>query len=768
MMKFTYSGRSRDFIPLMAIIFILSLPILSLASSNPVFKPTLAITKSSGNIDIDGQLNDPGWQGAAKIDNFVERDPGDNIPPLVETEVLISYDDDNLYIAFKCQDDPAKIRASMTQYDDIDGDDMVSVLLDPYGTATLAYEFFVNPYGIQGDALWSNIGGENEGYNLVWKSAAKITNSGYQIEIGIPFTSMRFPNKDVQTWRMDFWRFHPRDVVHRYSWSANDRNEQCWPCQWGTIEGINNVHPGKGIEILPAFVGSQAGELGYNSTGDDFEFDNHDAKGELSLNGKYAVSSDITAEAAYNPDFSQIEADADQIDVNSTISLMYEERRPYFQEGSDIFRTMFNSFYTRTVNDPEYTAKFTGRMGKNNVGFLFAYDNNSPYMIPLDQSNLLFNAGKSAVNVLRWTRSLGGVSRIGFMLNDRRFEDNGSNTILSLDGRFRWAKYYSVNFQFIGTHTKEQNNPALTADDVGYLSYFGFDTTFNKGKNTIALDGESFYGSAFIIDFYRRARNLNITVDYNQLDRTYRTETGYDPVINHRTLNPSASYTFYFKKGLMSRVVPSIWKFNRWDFDGHSENDGIGLGLDCALSVAQAGFGFNYRSAKNAYNGKTYDGIREISGYFNGLPIPQVALYLQLARSKDISYRYEELGNATDIMANAQIKPIDRLIIEPTYQYSRMSDIETGDEFFSGYIARVKFQYQATTAMSIRLVTQYNDFSQSWDIDPLLTYRLSSFSVFYIGSTYDYIKLSPNTIQPQKWEMLSRQFFMKLQYLFQA
>jgi hypothetical protein len=768
MLRFSSHSWTPDLIALFAVGLALLFPIMSLASSNPVFKPTLSITKASGKIDVDGQLNDPGWIGAAKIDNFVERNPGDNIPPLVETEVFVTYDNDNLYVAFICQDDPAKIRVSMGQYDNIDGDDLVGILLDPYGTATIAYECFVNPYGIQNDGLWSNIVGEDYSFNLIWKSAAKITASGYQVEMAIPFTSLRFPNKDVQTWKMDFWRIHPRDVVHQYSWTANDRNEQCWPCQWGTIEGITNVHPGKGIEILPAFVGSQAGELGYNSTGDDFEFDNHDAKGELSLNGKYSISSDVTAEAAYNPDFSQIEGDADQIDVNSTISLLYPERRPYFQEGSDIFRTMFNSFNTRTVYDPEYTAKLTGRMGKSTLGFLFAYDNNSPYMIPMNQSNLLINSGKSAVNVLRWTRSLGGPSRIGFMVNDRRFEDNGSNTILSLDGRFRMAKYYSFDFQFIGTHTKEQNNPALTADDIGYLAYFGYDTTFNSGKNTLSLDGESFYGSAFITRFYRRARNFNFMMDYNQVDRTYRTETGYDPTINQRTINPSVSYTFYFKKGLLSRLVPSAWKYNRWDFDGNSQNDGTGVSLDGQLSVAQANFGINLRSANNAYNGKTYDGIREISGYFNGLPIPQIALYIQMSKSKDIAYGFGELGNATNIDISSQLKPIDRLIVEPEYHYARMTDIETGEKFFSGYIARVKFQYQATTALSLRLVTQYNDFRQTWDVDPLLTYRLNSFSVFYVGSTYDYNKISPNELKPMKWEMASRQFFMKLQYLFQA
>ena len=167
---------------------------------------------------------------------------------------MITYDDKNLYVAFVCTDDPSAVRATMCQRDQFQGDDAVVVLLDTYGDATWAYEFFVNPYGVQKDYLWTNIVGEDPGYDLVWNSAAQITPSGYQVEMSIPFSSIRFPNRDVQTWKMDFWRSHPRESYHQYSWAAYDRNEQCWPCQWGTVNGIRNVRPGKGIEILPSMV----------------------------------------------------------------------------------------------------------------------------------------------------------------------------------------------------------------------------------------------------------------------------------------------------------------------------------------------------------------------------------------------------------------------------------------------------------------------------------------------------------------------------------
>ena len=214
----------------------------------PVFHPTMEVSNASGAIKIDGNLDDPGWKNAGWSDNFVERSPGDNIKPQVETKVLVTYDRDYLYVAFVAYDDPATIRATMCQRDQFFGDDCVMVLIDTYGDASWAYEFFVNPYGVQKDLLWTNIVGEDSGYDLIWNSAAKITQSGYQVELAVPFTSIRFPNQDVQTWRMDFWRNHPRESYHQYSWAANDRNEQCWPCKWGTVNGIRDVHPGKGID----------------------------------------------------------------------------------------------------------------------------------------------------------------------------------------------------------------------------------------------------------------------------------------------------------------------------------------------------------------------------------------------------------------------------------------------------------------------------------------------------------------------------------------
>ena len=728
-------------------------------SFQPVFKPTLAINKAGGAIKIDGKLNDEGWKNVARATNFVERSPGDNAKPEVGTEALITYDENKLYVAFICRDDPKAVRSTMCQRDQFGGDDAVCLLVDTYADAAWAYEFFVNPYGIQKDMLWSSVGQEDPGYDLIWESAAQITDSGYQVEMAIPFTSIRFPNQEVQTWKVDFWRNRPRESYKQYSWAANDRNEQCWPCQWGTVEGIKNVHPGKGIEILPSVVTHQSGSL---SSSDDkgTRFRNSDPEGELSVGGKYAISSDMTVEATINPDFSQIESDAAQIDVNTTIALFYPERRPFFQEGSDIFRTLFNSFYTRTINDPRFALKLTGRSGRNSVGFLSALDQSTPYMIPLAEQSILFNSGKSTANVLRASRTFGENSMLGFIINDRRLEGSGSGTIAAIDGNIRLSKNYSIVGQFIGSHTAEPEDTLLTSGLEGI--------EFDNGKHTAVFDGESFYGSAFITQFRREARSWNFFVDYNQVSPSYRTEIGFDPVMDYRNLTVFNCYNFYPQDGIFVRLTPQAYVFRRWSFDRVKKQDENALGIEGQLKIAQTYFNLVFDQSNELWGGVQFDHLWAVEVDLSGRISNRLGYDFGLHQGVGIARYRLVKGNETSLDFSMFLKPWDRLTIEPDFNYSKSTHIDTKEVLYKGYITRTRFKFQANRELSFRLVVQYDDFDQAWEADPLLTYRVSSFSVLYAGSTYNYANLFLDPDARSQWKMTSRQFFVKLQYLFQT
>ncbi len=770
-----------------AIVLICS-PAYASNTFKPVHYPTLQVSKTGQSIDIDGNLNDPGWKSAGKATGFVERNPGDMIEPEVETEVFVTYDNNNLYVAFVCHDDPSDIRATMCQRDQFYGDDNVCLLLDTFGDATRAYEFFVNPYGIQKDRLWSSVGGEDGGFDLIWHSAAQITDAGYIVEMAIPFSSLRFPNQDVQTWKMDFWRNRPRESSFQYSWAAYDRNEQCWVCQWGTVKGIQDVQQGKGLEVMPAFVANESGTLPSRYEPDS-KISNGDVMGEPSLNIKYSLSSDLIIDASVNPDFSQIESDAAQVNVNSPIALFYPERRPYFQEGRDIFRTLFNSFYTRTVNDPIFTAKLTTRMERTTIGFLSAYDETSPYVVPTEERTITINGGESFVNVVRALRTIGDDTHVGLIVSDRRFKDNASGTIVGVDGDIRLNRNYSIDGQFLVAHTQEPEDDApfsffkdqapygYTEDEVN--AAFADPYIYNLSRlpdssNTFAFDGESYSGTGLITRFSRRARHWNFMLDYNQVSPSYRTETGFDPYINYRNFSISSSYNIYPEDNLFTRITPQFYTLSRWNFDGTKKLQMANFAVSNSLNVAQIGFSVTGNIKEEMYEGTMFDQLWSSGVNVFGRPSSQFNFGFGVTVGRDIAYFQGTKGDELSGYASIDWKPIDRLVIEPTINYAQSTDIDNGDELFRQIILRSRFRLQINRQLSLRMVVQYNHLRlpgyerKTWEGDPLLTYRLSSFSVFYFGSTSDILHVESMTDGKDRWRLTNRQYFMKIQYLFQT
>ncbi|MCP4685735.1 MAG: carbohydrate binding family 9 domain-containing protein, partial [bacterium] len=546
----------------------------------------MTVQATAGEIKIDGLLDDAGWRGAGKADNFAEHRPGDQTRPPVDTRAYLTYDSDFLYAAFVCYDDPSTIRATLCDRDqNVGSDDNVALLLDTYGDASRSYELFVNPYGVQADALHSNMGGEDFSYDLVWKSAATITDSGYQVEMAIPFTSLRFPNNEQQTWRVDFWRNHPRDTRRQYSWAAYDRDDPCWPCKWGTVTGIADVQPGRGIEFLPSVVAYQSGALlGEGSIEEPFQFDNADPDGEVSVGVKYSISSDVMAEATYNPDFSQIESDAAQIDVNSTFALFYPERRPFFQEGSDLFNTIFNAVYTRSINNPEFAGKVTARKNRASVAYMVARDENSPVILPSEERSRYLATGKSTSNILRGRYSFGENSGVGFLATDRRLDGGGSGTLLSADVDLYFAGNYRLEWQAMSTYTQEPDDTLLTHDPDDSLFN---SSTFDEGQYTMGFDGESFWGHAVYVGLSRDARNSYVDVSYLERSPTYRADNGFQPRNNQRSGRFYGQYVFRFDEGLLQTIVPSISGGRQWNFAGVEKANDVNLSLEFSLRAAQ-------------------------------------------------------------------------------------------------------------------------------------------------------------------------------------
>ncbi len=585
---------------LLLLIWLCGFPSTAGASDDyvPVYHPKLVIHRAASSIKIDGELQDAGWQGAAKADNFAEHNPGDQTKPDVDTEVLITYDDENLYIAWLCYDNPHEVRASFCERDNIFSDDYVILCLDTYGEATLAYEISANPYGIPGDLLFSSSYGEDITYDMIFETAGRITDFGWVVEMAIPFESMRFPDREDQVWRVDFWRNRPRESRFQYSWAAYNRDENCWPCQWGTVTGISGVKPGAGFELLPAVVSHQSGSLG-----DDGHFDNGDIKGDLALGITYDISSELTAEATINPDFSQVESDAAQIDVNTTFALFYPERRPFFQEGSDLFNTYFSAVYTRSINDPLAAGKLTWRKGANSVAFLTARDEYSVIILPFEEKSEFVENGKSYSNILRARHDLGEGSHIGLVATDRRFDSGGSGSLFGIDSQIRLSTSNSLRFQFIGTHTEEVDNLALTDSSFNV-------TRFDDDKYTAGLDGETFWGYGLTASLERSTGNYWMEVEYDELSPTFRADNGFEPSNNRRMGELSLGGILRFDDNkILENINSNVQAVRKWNFDGVKKDEWIITDVEVKFRAAQTGIHYQYLRSNELFRENQFNNI---------------------------------------------------------------------------------------------------------------------------------------------------------------
>ena len=315
----------------------------------------LTIPKLTKAPKIDGVLDNPLWENEAlRIDQFFQLTPKENGPPTEKTLVYVGYDKKNLYFAIRCFDsEPGRIRASITNRDQCLEDDWIVVFLDTFNEKRRALSFLANPLGIQMDCIRIEEGGNDNmdfSWDAVFYSDGKIDDEGYTVEMAIPFKSLRFPDAEEKVWGMVFGRNIPRkgEII---MWPSFSRKIPGLLAQGGQIILQEEVEVGKNFEVMPVATSLKTKEEKITLN--------------PGVNFKWGISSDHTLDLTVNPDFSHIEADAPQIDVNQRFALYYQEKRPFFLEGMEIFKfPEIDMVYTRRIIDPIGGAKLTGKLGR--------------------------------------------------------------------------------------------------------------------------------------------------------------------------------------------------------------------------------------------------------------------------------------------------------------------------------------------------------------------------------------------------------------------
>ena len=632
------------------------------------------ISFASSIISIDGIFDESAWSRAASTDNFLEFQPGNNVEPPVPTKVKVTYDKDNLYVAFKAYSDPKDIRATLQKRDQAFRDDFVAILIDTYGDANSAVMIGSNPLGVQLDAL--NTGGDDdETYDVIYESKGKITDEGYQVEMAIPFSSLSFPKKKIQDWKVTFFRNLPRGDRHMIVWGGMDRSNACWLCQMGTLKGLQSIEQKGRLEFLPALVGSQASELDENDLlkkGDSF--------GEASLGIKYSFSSARVSEISINPDFSQVEADEEQIDVNTTFALNYPEKRPFFNEGSDLTDTWVNVIHTRSINNHTGVGRIINRGEKDNWVFLAALDENSPYIVPGEEQSFTAMGKKSYSNIFRYKRSLNEGSFLGLVATNRKMIDNnGSGSIIGFDTRYRFNDTYQVEFQSVFSHTQEPNDSLLVNSKT-----FGENYSYT-------FDGESFSGNALEIEFQRNTEHWRLEAGYDHQSPTFRAENGFVTNVSQRRIY-SQSVWIYYPNNFFSQIVGGFHTGIEPNYDGVTKAKyfvvfgNLAMPRQTRLNISYARRPI-YRFKDTELNG-TYDLRINLNSQFSERYQFGTNIGRHVAPVRFLEVPEEGRLTATGFWARMQAS--DRMNIGLSYNSQKMTTMDKETNYFSGYTTMLR------------------------------------------------------------------------------
>ncbi len=720
-------------------------------------RPSITISKcSSLSINIDGRIDEPVWDSCETATDFVEIEPNDNTKALVKTDVKMTYDDDNLYIAFICYDNQmSKLRVSLTDRDKIYNDDYVGVLIDTYNDNKQAYEIFLNPYGIQGDGIWTKQS-EEMNFDMLYDSEAKIYKDKWIVEIAIPFKSLRFPEKDIQEWGVHIIRTRPRDSRVQMSWAKISRDNSELMSQAGVLRGFRNLKKGKQLELLPFVLGSQ---LGFRErSGDpDSKFINEKIKGDAGFGVKYGFTSNLTGELSFNPDFSQVESDAAQVDVNTSTAIFYPEKRPFFLDGMNTFSSQLQVVYTRMLNNPLFTAKMIGKIDAFDVGYLMGYDENTPFIIPKKYgSDVVETDLKSFSNVIRLKKSLTGESFLGLIGTDREVGDS-YNRVIGFDGTLNFWKNYYINWQLLGYFTKELNDSLLYEET----------TQFNKSGNDAGFNGEAYSNFGGTINLTRKTRHWNGEFYINVAPPEARRDLGYLGKNDFREIGVWQGFTIYPQSKFLLRVEPSFSGGTQYDYDNRIKeqwlvpevyfqfakqiNFSIGM-----LAVNNENYYDVYH--KNVHRGWINLNINTDSRIRGGAFIESGKF---IVRDEEPSF----VGWGLNSELWLTLKPVNNLTLENTYYYYELSRNRGGEKLYAGYIFRNKTSFQFTKHFFLRLIVQYDSFDKRFDVDPLFSYKWNPFTIFYIGSTHDLTDYR-NSAGRSRFVESQRQFFAKFQYLF--
>jgi hypothetical protein len=681
----------------------------------------------------------------------------------VKTTAYVTYDDRYFYVGFRCDDpDPSKIRAQYVERDRIRSDqDFVGIMLDTKNDGRTGVEYFINAYGIQDDFARDegsvNNNQEDPAPDFFWDSAAKITSTGWQAEMRIPFSSLRFSAADPQTWGFVAFRSLPRAFRYQIASNPGPRESSCFICHEIKLDGLEGLPHGAHWIAAPYATFNEKGvpRNGPNSGSGSSEFVNEPIHADAGGDVKFIPGENTAFDATINPDFSQIESDVAQISANTRFALFYPEKRPFFMEQSQLFNLPIQAVYTRTITSPRWGLRSTGQFGANSYTALVGEDRGGGTVIipgPAGSTDAPQDF-QSFFGIGRIQHAFAGRSFASFLVSDREVEGSagGYNRVLGPD--FQWTPNDrdQVVGQFLVSETQTPNRPDLSP----------------------SWTGDRFGSHAGYLLWNHSEEHWNWSALYRDIGDGFRADNGFVPQVGIREGSGNAGYAFY-PTGFFSRVLPFVYGDYIADRAGDPVTEVVQAGANIQGKLGlngQVDYNFHDRERSGS---KLLPAERfrvQLSFVFPG-PFSSVSLDGHVGRSIDFIDSRSGYGGDVTLQLIARATRHLQFDVNLSAQWLDLD----GKRLFTAEAERVKATYVFNRTTFARLIGQYvrTDYDNARYVTPLpptaggfegsalLGYQLNWQSVLYLGYGDSRTLDEQATLQRS-----ARQVFLKISYAFQ-
>lgn len=713
----------------------------------------LVLARASEPPVIDGRLTEPVWTAATLVDTFYETAFADNRTPVVQTFGYLLYDERYLYIGFRCADpDTSKIRAPYSDRDLVStADDSVTVMVDARNDRRTAQLFRVNPRGVQTDGLFFDASGaEDFSADFFFDSVSQLTTEGWEVEMRIPLSSLRYNREGRQAWGLILRRNYPRDRRYSIYSTPIPRGFNCIVCHSQELGGLTNLPSANQIVIAPYVSGTSIATA--PRPGAPLGASRED--GTAGIDVKWKIGSNTALDATIRPDFSQVEGDVAQIAANNRFALFFPEKRPFFLEGYDLFSTPIQAVYSRTITSPRWGARATGQVGSATYTVLGAEDRGGGLVVipGPESSSFAPQDFRSTVGVVRVRQNLGS-SYVGAVGTGRAIEGGGYNVVAGPDFQLRRGPN-RLTGQFLYSNTETPFKPDLAPE----------------------WDSRGFQSHAAEVQWETTHQRWGATLRYRDFGDDFRADTGFVPQVGYRQGYGEFGLSFY-NLGFFSIVNPGAIAEITKDRDGRTSSQRLFPGIQLLgkknLSVLLGAEIDKVRSGGVLFDRQQFTYTLQVDP---SRRLPRFTLSGFVG--EEVDFFNTRLGQGASVSARMILRPTDHLNLElvSSRDWLNVATTLSDDRLFTAQVQRAKVTYNIDRRAFVRLIGQWVETQRnpglyivpverrSGDLEGsvLFGYRLDWQSALFIGYG-DNRALD----EGEDLQRVDRQFFVKLSYAWQ-